>query len=325
MLTVATNYVRVIMTPGRLTLLAATTVATLFACAACLAQVDPCKGPRSDGPLVWGVDTVLRDGMGSILVGLEVGMTYSELGQSVDAVAGQSMNNAALKNAEDNTGYDYLIGLSLDVQLGNTTTDKARLGIMMHAEYVRESFTSKGTGLGNYDVQVVPARTQTSARVSHSLAGMSEWFQLSAGLRYTFWGLDNWDVFGFGAPFVRTRLSHTEYISTDEIAGRPPGQVFPFTNDSRSITHEQDKDAPFIQTGLSLGIGTRIPISSNFRLSLLVRRQAILFGNSDDRISLASDGYGDRSRELSGMLSDIVYSDRSQTTWLASIGLWISL
>lgn len=291
----------------------------------CSAQVDPCKGPRSDGPLVWGVDTVFQEGMGSILVGLGIGMTYSSLTQSVEAGESQSMNNAALKNAEDNNGYNYLIGLSLDVQLGSTTTEKSRLGIMVHAEYLRESFTSTGTGLGNYDVQELPARTKASARVSHILEGSSEWLQLSAGLRYTFWRPDNWDVFWCGAPFVRTRLSHPEFTLTDEIAGQPLNQVFPFTNDNRSVRHEQDKDAPFIQTGLLLGLGTRVQISSDAALSLMVRGQKILFGNSKDRVSLASEGQGDRSRELSGMLSDIVYSDRSQTTWLASVGLWISL
>lgn len=306
-------------------LLAVTAIAALGMRAACSAQVDPCKGPRSDGPLVWGVDTVLKEGMGSIMVGLGVGITYSELTQSVDAGANQSMNNAALKNAEDNNGYDYLISLSLDVQLGSTTTEKSRLGIMVHAEYLRESFTSTGTGFGNYDIQELPARTQASARVSHSLEGSSEWLQLSAGLRYTFWRPDNWDVFWYGAPFVRTRLSHPEYVMTDEIVGRPLNQVFPFTNDSRSVRHEQDKDAPFIQTGLSLGVGTRVQLGSDIGLSLMVRGQKILFGNSEDRVSLASEGQGDRSRELSGMLSDIVYSDRSQATWLASVGLWISL
>lgn len=281
--------------------------------------------PRRPGLLVWGVDTVHDTIPGNcgcnIFFGIDGGVHINSWSQTVTGTP--SLNNSSLLNAQSASGVTGKIGIVFDFPLRFSPA----LGIEFRMDYNWVSATSSGTQAGTYDLKNKLDNSTVAGNVTTDYLVQTQTLDLAFLLRYKFhniFGSKN-DLFFAAGPHARIRT--TPFTTTRTLRVVNNSQLgFPGTLDQTSSQSTDYGSSRLIRPGLDGVIGYQYYLNDLLSLVLSVGGDIANFTPPlDDETSLASQGGGDRARELSGQLSDLMFTNRKLSQYFISLGMWFNL
>ena len=295
------------------------------------AQSAAAPPQRRPGLMVWGVDTVrvmvhdtvkVEGDCGcNILVGLETGIHINEWSQSIQGLP--SLNNSSLLNGESASGISFRLGAFVDVPLKSL----AGLGLQFRLAYNWVSAKSGGAQVGSYDLTRLSDNTTVPGNVTADYSIRTQVFDIALLLRYEFsnvFGSKNILFFGAGP---RIRLRTTPFTTTQTLTVVNNATLgFPGTN-AQSISNSTEHGSEgLLRPGIDAVIGFQYSLNNYLSLIFSIGGDVINFGPSiNDETSLAASGGGDRSRQLSGQLSDLFYTSRRLSQYFLSVGIGFKL
>jgi hypothetical protein len=291
------------------------------------AQTAPKEPPplRRPGLLVWGVDTVHDTIPGNcgcdIYFGVEAGIHINSFGQTVSG--SPSLNNSSLLNAESASGISPKLGIVFDLPLRFSPA----LGLEFRMAYNWVSATSGGTQVGTYDLKKISDNTTVAGNVTTSYSLQTQVLDLALYLRYKFkniFGSKN-DFFLGAGPRVRIRT--TPFLTTRTLQVVNNSQLgFPGTFDQTSSRVTDYGSDRLLRPGIDGILGYQYHLNDLLSFVLSAGGDIINFTPPlNDEVSLASQGGGDRARELSGQLSDLSFTSRKLSQYFITLGIWFSL
>jgi len=294
---------------------------------AIFAQTAPKEPPplRRPGLLVWGVDTVHDTIPGNcgcdIFFGLEAGIHINSWGQTVQG--SPSLNNSSVLNAESASGISPRIAILFDLPLRFSPS----LGFEFRMAYNWVSATSGGSQVGTYDLKKISDNTTVAGNVTTTYSIQTQVLDLGLYLRYKFrniFGSKN-DIFIGAGPRVRIRT--TPFITTRTLQVVNNSQLgFPGTLDQTSSRITDYGSDRLLRPGIDGIIGYQYFLNDFLSLVLSAGGDIINFTPPlNDEVSLASQGGGDRARELSGQLSDLSFTSRKLSQYFITLGIWFNL
>ena len=281
--------------------------------------------PRRPGLLVWGVDTIHdtipRNCGCDIFFGIESGIHLNNFSQTVTGTP--SLNNSSLLNAESASGVSPRVALVFDLPLRFSPA----LGIEFRFAYNWVTATSGGTQVGTYDLKRISDNSTVAGNVTTTYSIQTQVLDLGLYLRYKFrkiFGSQN-DFFLGAGPRVRIRT--TPFLTTRTLQVVNNSQLgFPGSLDqisSRVTDYGSDR---LLRPGLDGIIGYQYYLNDFLSLVLSAGGDIVNFTPPlNDEVSLASQGGGDRARELSGQLSDLAFTSRKLSQYFITLGIWFSL
>ncbi len=270
--------------------------------------------PRPDTVRI--VDTVrIAAACGPVItLGAFAGVDRSEFAQTLEWAP--AVSGSPLQNLAEGTGWGMTVGGYLEVPFGSESNMSLQTGIA----YTRHSFEKVGEA-GAYDVHVgTPATVQPGA-VRHSYTADVSYVNLTALLR---WRPFRAPIYLSAGPTVASRASDLTF-DENEVIEYPIGGVFPGTVFNRRQRKTVSPKATFLRYGIVGSVGLAIPIEEGMSFTADLRYNLMITPVADDEVSRIDDGGGDRSRELTGTSSDVVFSERSLNSAQFTVGIAVDL